>query len=65
MAVRPDLPFSCKGGMCATCKAKITDGEVTMVKNYALIDSDLASGFVLTCQSHPVGDRLAVDFDQR
>ena len=65
MAVRPDLPFSCKGGMCATCKAKVTDGGVTMVKNHALIDSDLESGFVLTCQSHPVGDRLAVDFDQR
>lgn len=65
MAVRSELPYSCKGGMCATCKAKVIEGEVTMDKNYALVASDLEQGFVLTCQSHPVGDTLTVDYDQR
>lgn len=65
MSVRSELPYSCKGGMCATCKAKVIEGEVTMDKNYALVASDLEQGFVLTCQSHPVGDRLVVDYDQR
>lgn len=61
--VRSELPFSCKGGMCATCKARVIEGEVTMDKNYALVDSEVAAGYVLTCQSHPVGDRLVVDYD--
>jgi ring-1,2-phenylacetyl-CoA epoxidase subunit PaaE len=65
MSVRSELPYSCKGGMCATCKAKVVEGEVRMEKNYALVDTDLAQGFVLTCQSHPVTDRLVVDYDQR
>ena len=65
MSVRSELPYSCKGGMCATCKAKVIEGEVTMDKNYALVASDLEQGFVLTCQSHPVGDHLVVDYDQR
>ncbi|HSJ26791.1 MAG TPA: 1,2-phenylacetyl-CoA epoxidase subunit PaaE [Acidimicrobiia bacterium] len=65
MSVRSELPYSCKGGMCATCKAKVVEGAVRMEKNYALVDSDLEQGFVLTCQSHPVGDRLVVDYDQR
>lgn len=61
--VRRELPFSCKGGMCATCKARVIEGEVTMDKNYALVDSEVEAGYVLTCQSHPVGDRLVVDYD--
>ena len=65
LAVRPELPYSCKGGMCASCKAKVTQGEVTMTKNYALVPDDLERGFTLTCQAHPVGDRVIVDFDQR
>ncbi len=65
LAVRPELPYSCKGGMCASCKAKVTEGEVTMAKNYALVSDDLERGFTLTCQAHPVGDRVVVDFDQR
>jgi len=65
MRVRPELPYSCKGGMCATCKARVLDGEVTMEKNYALVAADLEGGYVLTCQSHPTGDRLTVDYDQR
>jgi ring-1,2-phenylacetyl-CoA epoxidase subunit PaaE len=65
LRVRPELPFSCKGGMCATCKGRIEVGEVTMEKNYALIDSEVDAGFVLTCQSHPVGDRVVVRYDHR
>ena len=62
-AIRNDLPFACKGGVCGTCRAKVTDGEVTMRRNYALEDVEVAAGFVLTCQSHPVTDSVTVDFD--
>ncbi|HSF86515.1 MAG TPA: 1,2-phenylacetyl-CoA epoxidase subunit PaaE [Acidimicrobiia bacterium] len=65
LAVRRELPFSCKGGMCASCKARVLEGEVTMTKNYALVDADLEAGFVLTCQAHPTTDHIVVDFDQR
>lgn len=65
LAVRPELPYSCKGGMCASCKALVVKGETTMTKNYSLVDDDLARGFTLTCQAHPVGDRVVVDFDRR
>lgn len=65
MGVRSELPYSCKGGMCATCKAKVVEGTVRMDKNYALVSSDLEQGFVLTCQSHPTSERLVVDYDQR
>ena len=65
LRVRSELPFSCKGGMCATCKGRIEEGEVTMTKNYALVDSEIEAGFVLTCQSHPVGDRVVVRYDHR
>lgn len=61
--VRPDLPFSCKGGVCGTCRAKITEGEVRMRRNFALEQSEVDEGFVLTCQSLPVSDTLAVDYD--
>ena len=63
-SVRAEVPFACKGGMCATCKAVVVEGEVTMTKNYALTDDELADGMVLTCQSHPVGDGpLVVSYD--
>ena len=65
MSVRSELPYSCKGGMCATCKARVIEGEVRMDKNYALVDADLAQRFILTCQSHPTTDHLVVDYDQR
>jgi ring-1,2-phenylacetyl-CoA epoxidase subunit PaaE len=51
--------------MCATCKARVIEGEVRMDRNWALVEDDLAQGFVLTCQSHPVSSRLVVDYDQR
>lgn len=65
LIVRRELPYSCKGGMCASCKARVVEGAVTMDKNYALVEADLAAGYVLTCQSHPTTDRIVVDFDQR
>jgi ring-1,2-phenylacetyl-CoA epoxidase subunit PaaE len=61
--VRPDLPFACKGGVCGTCRAKITDGQVHMRRNFALEQAEIAAGFVLTCQSLPVSDTLTVDYD--
>lgn len=58
-----DLPFACKGGVCCTCRAKVIEGEVTMDLNYALEDDEVEEGFILTCQSHPVTDKVIVDFD--
>ncbi len=58
-----DLPFSCKGGVCATCKAKVISGKVHMDRNHCLTDQEVAQGMILTCQSHPVTDRVEVDFD--
>jgi ring-1,2-phenylacetyl-CoA epoxidase subunit PaaE len=60
-----DLPYSCKGGMCCTCRARVTRGEVRMDKNYSLDAADVAAGFVLTCQAHPLTDRVEVSFDAR
>lgn len=61
--VRPDLPFSCKGGVCGTCRALVTSGEVRMKRNFALEEYEVASGYVLTCQSLAVSDTVTVDFD--
>ncbi len=61
--VRPVLPFACKGGVCGTCRARVTSGEVHMRRNFALEESEVAAGFVLTCQSLPVSGVLAVDYD--
>lgn len=60
-----DLPFSCKGGMCCTCRAKVVQGEVKMRKNFALEAADLEAGFVLTCQAYPLSDRVLLSFDDR
>jgi ring-1,2-phenylacetyl-CoA epoxidase subunit PaaE len=59
-----ELPYSCKGGVCSTCRAKLVAGEVDMDVNFALEDYEVARGFVLTCQSYPVTDRVTVDYDQ-
>lgn len=59
-----DLPYSCKGGVCCTCKAKIVEGAVTMDINYALTDEEVEQGYILTCQSHPTTERLIVTFDE-
>ena len=56
-------PFACKAGVCATCRAKVTSGKVEMAARYGLTDEEIAAGYVLTCQSVPVGDGVAVDYD--
>ncbi|HEX4701669.1 MAG TPA: 1,2-phenylacetyl-CoA epoxidase subunit PaaE [Pseudonocardiaceae bacterium] len=61
--VRADLPFACKGGVCGTCRAKVTAGSVRMRRNYALEQHELDAGFVLTCQSLPTADHITVDYD--
>lgn len=61
--VRSDLPFACKGGVCGTCRARVTHGEVDLRRNYALEDDEVAAGFVLTCQSYPISDDVALDYD--
>jgi ring-1,2-phenylacetyl-CoA epoxidase subunit PaaE len=58
-----ELPYSCKGGVCATCKAKLIEGEVDMDLNHALSAEEVAAGYVLTCQAHPISDQVVVDFD--
>lgn len=59
-----DLPFACKGGVCATCRAKLEQGEVHMDVNYSLEEDELARGFILTCQSHPKTENVVVNFDE-
>ncbi len=61
--VRSDLPFACKGGVCGTCRAKVTCGEVRMRRNFALEQSEIDEGFVLTCQSLPASEQVTVDYD--
>ena len=56
-------PFACKAGVCATCRAKVTAGKVEMAARYGLTDEEVAAGYVLTCQSVPVGEGVAVDYD--
>jgi ring-1,2-phenylacetyl-CoA epoxidase subunit PaaE len=60
---RPDLPFACKGGVCGTCRARVTGGEVDMRRNFALEPAEVEAGYVLTCQSYPVSESLSVDYD--
>jgi ring-1,2-phenylacetyl-CoA epoxidase subunit PaaE len=56
-------PFACKAGVCATCRAKVTSGKVEMAARYGLTDEEVEAGYVLTCQSVPLGDGVAVDYD--
>jgi ring-1,2-phenylacetyl-CoA epoxidase subunit PaaE len=60
---RPDVPFACKGGVCGTCRALVSDGKADMRRNFALEPTEVDAGYVLTCQSFPVSDELTVDFD--
>ncbi|HXP57716.1 MAG TPA: 1,2-phenylacetyl-CoA epoxidase subunit PaaE [Streptosporangiaceae bacterium] len=61
--IRPDLPFACKGGVCGTCRAKVTSGTGTMRRNYALEAHEVDAGYVLTCQTVPTSDEITVDYD--
>ena len=58
-----DVPYSCKGGVCCTCLARVKEGEVSMDLNYSLTDKEVENGLVLTCQAHPKSENVTVDFD--
>jgi len=60
-----EVPFSCTSGVCGTCRAKCVSGEVRMERNFALDKAEVANGFVLTCQAHPITDRVTLSFDER
>lgn len=59
-----DAPYSCKNGMCSTCRARVTAGQAEMDVNYSLSATEVAQGYVLTCQARPVSEKVRVDFDQ-
>ncbi|MFM7814913.1 MAG: 2Fe-2S iron-sulfur cluster-binding protein [Flavobacteriales bacterium] len=58
-----DAPYSCKGGVCTSCMAKVKKGEVKMNVNLALTDKEVQNGFILCCQSHPVSDEVEITWD--
>ncbi|TFZ07669.1 1,2-phenylacetyl-CoA epoxidase subunit PaaE [Ramlibacter humi] len=60
-----EVPFSCTSGVCGTCRAKLVEGEVRMERNFALDKKEVAAGFILTCQAHPVSERVVLSFDER
>ena len=57
-----DAPFSCKGAVCCTCRAKVLEGKVKMTANFALTDAEVEEGFILTCQAHPLTEVVVVDY---
>jgi ring-1,2-phenylacetyl-CoA epoxidase subunit PaaE len=59
-----EVPYSCKGGVCSTCRCRLLSGEVDMDANFALEDYEVARGFILACQSYPVTDKLVINFDE-
>lgn len=65
LAAGLDLPYSCKGGVCCTCRARVLDGEVVMEKNFTLEDWEVKKGFVLSCQARPLGDHVSISYDER
>lgn len=64
LAADLDAPYACKAGVCSTCRARLLEGEVEMEANYALEDYEVRRGYILTCQSRPLTDRIVVDYDQ-
>ncbi len=60
-----EVPFSCTSGVCGTCRAKVVEGDVRMDRNFALDKNEVAAGFVLTCQAHPMTERVVLSFDER
>ena len=60
-----EVPYSCTSGVCGTCRAKVVEGEVRMERNFALDKKEVANGFVLTCQAHPLTERVVLSFDER
>lgn len=61
---RADAPYACKGGVCGTCRAFLVSGEVRMDRNFALESDEVDAGYVLACQSHPVTEKVELDFDR-
>jgi ring-1,2-phenylacetyl-CoA epoxidase subunit PaaE len=59
-----DAPFACRAGVCSTCRARVVEGEVEMIANHALEDYEVEKGYVLSCQSYPLTDRVVIDYDQ-
>ncbi|MFZ4785101.1 MAG: 2Fe-2S iron-sulfur cluster-binding protein [Flavobacteriales bacterium] len=59
-----DAPYSCKGGICTSCKAKLLEGTVHMNANYALTDKELKQGYILACQSHPTSEVVKLTWDE-
>ncbi|NPD20732.1 2Fe-2S iron-sulfur cluster-binding protein [Alterinioella nitratireducens] len=64
LAEHLDAPYACKAGVCSTCRCRVLEGEVEMIANHALEDYEVEKGYVLSCQSYPVTDRVIVDYDQ-
>jgi ferredoxin len=58
-----EVPYSCKGGMCCTCRAKLIEGEVSMDANYSLEPWELEAGYILTCQARPTCSKVVIDYD--
>ena len=65
LAMGLDLPYSCKGGVCCTCRCKVTQGSTVMDKNFTLEKPEVDAGFVLSCQARPTSDKVVVSFDER
>ncbi len=65
LAMGLDLPYSCKGGVCCTCRCKVMDGSTEMDKNFTLEKPEVDQGFVLSCQARPTSARVVVSFDER
>jgi ring-1,2-phenylacetyl-CoA epoxidase subunit PaaE len=65
LAAGLDLPYSCKGGVCCTCRARVTEGQVAMEKNFTLEDWEVKKGFVLSCQAIPLSDSVSISYDER
>lgn len=64
LAADLDAPFACKAGVCSTCRAKVLEGETEMAVNHALEDYEVRQGYVLTCQCHPLSDRVVISYDE-
>ena len=58
-----DVPYSCQGGVCSSCIARVTEGKATMVQNQILTENEVSEGLILTCQAHPVSEILSIDYD--
>ena len=58
-----DAPYSCKGAVCCTCRAKVLEGKVSMDANFALTDKEVEQGYILTCQAHPLTEKVVLDYD--